>query len=204
MPLAAPDDADSTIERQWTLLASPGDWLTGAERVAVAGAARGETTDDVRPGLAAAARRIHDEPATITLEWLDEIRSSGVTDEEYVEVIGVVARLRAIDTFEFGLGRATRPLPESRGGDPGRPQIEGARLDGGWVPTIGPAFPLSVLSLAPSENDAMLEISEALYLAPRAGDGYTMGNQHVVRDGLTRSQMEFVAARTSLLNDCFY
>ena len=42
--------------------------------------------------------------------------------------------------------------------------------------------------------------SEVLVL----GDGNTMGNMQVVRDGLNRSQIEFVAGRTSLLNDCFF
>ena len=50
----------------------------------------------------------------------------------------------------------------------------------------------------------MHDVHEVLYLAPRAGDGYTMGNTTVVRDGLRRTQMEFVAARTSLVNDCFF
>jgi hypothetical protein len=171
----------------------------------VAAAARGESIEgDAPSALVDAARRVHDAPAEITLEWLDGVRSAGVSDGQYVEVVGVVAQLRAIDTFEFGLRRERRLLPDPVSGDPARIEIEGTGLDGGWVPTVGPAYPLSVLSLAPPEHDAMVDLSEALYLAPRAGEGYTMGNQHVVRDGLTRSQIEFVASRTSLVNDCFY
>ena len=197
-------EIDELIERQWERLRSPGAWLTGPQRVAIASAARGVTNESISAALAEAAQRVYDEPATITLDWLHTIRASGTTNEEYVELVGIVAQLRAVDTFEFGMGRVTRALPEPTNGDPSGAEVNGATLDGGWVPTVGPAYPLSVLSLAPDEHDAMVDISEVLYLAPRAGEGFTKGNQHVVRDDLTRIQIEFVAARTSLVNDCFY
>ena len=51
----------------------------------------------------------------------------------------------------------------------------------------------------------MHDVHGTLYLAPSGEPtGNSMGNIGVVRDGLNRSQMEFVAARTSLLNDCFF
>jgi hypothetical protein len=51
----------------------------------------------------------------------------------------------------------------------------------------------------------MHDLHAELYLAATGdADGFAMGNFAVVRDGLTRSQMEFLAARTSLLNDCFF
>ena len=112
-----------------------------------------------------------------------------------------IASLNANMPWEF------KPLQHSvrvHPGEPTRVEVAGAVLDGGWIPTVGPAFPMSVLSLAPAEHEAMVDISEVLYLAPRGGEGFTMGNQHVVRDGLTRSQIEFVASRTSLINDCFF
>ena len=202
--LAIHTEIDDLIGRRWDAIASPGSSFTGTERVQLARAARGEATANVAASATAAARRIHDEPATITLEWLDAVRSDGLTDAAYVEVIGLVAQVRALDTFEFGVGRPQRPLPEPIDGQPATTEVAGATFDGGWIPTVGPAFPMSVLSLAPAEHEAMVDISEVFYLAPRGGDGFTMGNQHVIRDGLTRSQIEFVASRTSLLNDCFF
>jgi alkylhydroperoxidase family enzyme len=202
--LPVPAEIDDLIERCWNRFRSPGSSFDGAARSAIVAAARGDTTAELSRPVAEAARRIHDEPATITLEWLDHLRADGLTDAEYVEVIGVVAQVRALDTFEFGVGRAVRPLPQPLDGEPISVETHGVSLDGGWIPTVGPAAPMSVLSLAPAEHDAMVDICEVLYLAPRGGDGFTMGNQHVVRDGLTRSQIEFVASRTSLINDCFY
>jgi len=202
--VAVPAEIDELIARRWDAIRSPGSSFTGAERVAIVDSARGETAPIISSSVAEAARRIHDEPATITLDWLDGLRSDGLTDAEYVEVIGLVAQVRALDTFEVGVGRTPRAIPEPIDGRPTDIEVPGATLDRGWIPTLGPASPMSVLSLAPAEHDAMVDISEVLYLAPRGGDGFTMGNQHVVRDGLTRSQIEFVASRTSLINDCFF
>jgi hypothetical protein len=197
-------EIEDLIERRWDALRSPGSSFDGIERVAIAASARGESTTVVSDGVAEAARRIHDEPATITREWLEALRHDGLSDAQYVEVIGVVAQVRALDTFEFGVERARRPLPEPAAGTPTPAEVADAAIEGGWVPTVGAAAPMTVLSLAPAEHRAMVDISEVFYLAPRGGDGFTMGNQHVVRDGLTRSQIEFVASRTSLINDCFF
>ncbi len=202
--VAVPAEIDELIARRWDAIGSPGSSFTGAERVAIAQSARGDAAAIISPSAAEAARQIHDEPASITLDWLDELRSHGLTDAAYVEVFGLVAQIRALDTFEFGVGRTLRSFPEPVEGRPTASTVPDAAIEGGWIPTTGPAFPMSVLSLAPAEHDAMVDISEVLYLAPRGGDGFTMGNQHVVRDGLTRSQIEFVASRTSLINDCFF
>lgn len=192
-------------DREWARLAAPGTWLSGAQRTGVARAARsGQAADSIE----AAAVTIHDTPATITREWLARLEADGLTLFEYVEVLGIVARLRALDTMMFGLGQDLRPLPEPIDGDPrDAPLLDdtGATLDGGWVPTVGPAFPPNVLSSVPAENEAMHDLHGSLYLAPSGeSEGFSMGNMLVVRDGLNRSQMEFVAARTSLLNDCFF
>lgn len=148
---------------------------------------------------------IHDEPARITREWLAGLEADGITLPEYVEVLGIVSQLRAIDAFEFGVGRPSRPLPDPTAEGPSPAIVAEATINGGWVPTVGPAFPPSVLSSVTAENEAAMEdMHGILYLAATAGDGYTMANMTVVRDGLSRSQMEFIAAQTSLINDCFF
>jgi hypothetical protein len=194
-------EIDDLVARQWNRLGRPGTWFDGPERVAIAEAARSGEGDGP---AAVAARRIHDEPATITRDWLQALQDDGLTLAQYVEVLGVVAQLRAVDTFEFAVGRPIRPLPDSEPGAPSRESVDDATINGAWVPTVGVAFPPTILSSIPAENEAMHDVHEVLYLAPRGGDGYTMGNTTVVRDGLRRTQMEFVAARTSLVNDCFY
>jgi len=204
-PPAVDPEIDAVHDREWARLARPGTWLTGAQRVAVAASARGGKADGViSPAATEAARRIHDEPATITDGWINGLEADGLTRLAYVEVLGIVARLRALDTFTFGLGRSPRPLPDPTVGEPTRVTVDGAAFDGGWVPTVGAAGPPNALSAVQAEHDALHDLHGNLYLEPRGGPGNTMGNMQVVRDGLNRSQIEFVAGRTSLLNDCFF
>jgi hypothetical protein len=198
-------EIDAAHDREWDRLAAPGTWLTGFERVAVARTARGEGAGgDISAAVAEAAVWIHDRPATITERWIKGLEIDGLSRLKYVEILGIVSRLRALDTFTFGLGRSLRPLPKPIAGTPSGAIVDDASYQGGWVPTVGPAGPPNALSAVQAENDALLDLHGHLYLEPRGGDGFTMGNFGVVRDGVNRSQMEFVAARTSLLNDCFF
>lgn len=200
--LGIPGDIEDLIDRQWARLARAGTWFSGVERVRMAAAARGDRAAD--SVAQEAAVMIHDHPADITLAWLDDLEARGLTLIRYVEVLGVVAQLRAIDTFLLGIGADQRPLPDPVDGLPRHDVVDDATINGGWVPTVGPAWPPSVLSSVTAENDAMHDIHSALYLAPTAGEGLTMANNLAVRNGLDRMQMEFVAARTSLVNDCFF
>ena len=200
--LAIPGDIEDLIDRQWARLAGAGTWFSGAERVGIAAAARGDRVAE--SAAQEAAIMIHDRPAEITREWLADLETRGLTLAQYVEILGIVSQLRAIDTFLFGVGAAQRPLPDPVDGVPTGETIDAARIDGGWVPTVGAAFPTTVLSSIPLEDEAMNDLHAVMYLAPTAGEGFTMANLHAVRDDMTRTQMEFVAARTSLVNDCFF
>jgi len=196
-----PTDFTALHDREWDRLSHPGTWLTGRERIAVAAAARGKAASSPAEEAAAVMSTA---PATITRDWFDAMLARGLSAEQYVEVLGIVARLRALDTTRFGLGHNPRPLPEPQEGQPS-PVTMQAVIDGSWVPTIGVAFPPTILSAVPPENEAMFDVHTTLYLAPDGNpDGNSMGNMNAVREGLSRSQMEFVAARTSLLNDCFF
>lgn len=203
--LTVPADIDGLIDRQWERLKRAGTWFTGGQRVAIAAAARGDQGPDAPTAAATAARTIYVEPATITRTWLAGLEADGLTLTDYVEVLGIVSQLRTVDTFEFGVGRSARPLPEPVAGEPSRAIVADATINGGWVPTVGPAFPPSVLSSVAAENAAAMEdVHPTMYLAPSGGGRYTMADMAAVRDGLSRTQMELVASRTSLVNDCFF
>lgn len=66
----------------------------------------------------------------------------------------------------------------------------------GWVPTVGAIGPPSALSAVPAEAAAQEALHGVLYLSYA-----DMADQRAER-GLTRAQMELVAARVSWLNDC--
>ena len=202
--LSAGPEYVAALEHEWEVLSHPGTWFTGDQRVAIAREARaardglGVNSQSLSEAARSAARAISAAPASIRAHDVQGWYNDGLTGQEYIEILGVVARLSAIDTFLFGLGQPERPLPEPIVGEPTRHIVAEARLDGGWAPTVGFAFPTTALSAVPAEHDAMADLAAAFYIAL---DG--MADLALV-DGLQRDQMEVVAARTSLINDCFF
>ena len=202
--LSAGPEYVAALEHEWEVLSHPGTWFTGDQRVAIAREARAArdglcvNSQSLSEAARSAARAISAAPASIRAHDVQGWYNDGLTGQEYIEILGVVARLSAIDTFLFGLGQPERPLPEPIVGEPTRHIVAEARLDGGWAPTVGFAFPTTALSAVPAEHDAMADLAAAFYIAL---DG--MADLALV-DGLQRDQMEVVAARTSLINDCFF
>lgn len=136
-------------------------------------------------------------------EWIESMVGRGASPVELVELLSVVSRTIAIDTFCFALGIDAWPLQHVVG-DPGTgdgPHGEvdpTATFDGGWLPTVGPAWPTNALSAVPQEDLVMHRLHAVFYLATDQ-----MGDLDAQR-GLHRTQMELIAARTSLLNECFF
>ncbi len=192
------------IDREWGRLAHAGTWLTGLERVEIAAEARraihgAPAGGTLPPPHAEAARRVAVDAATIRPDDIARWGDDGLDEWTYVELVGVVSRLAAIDVATFGLGWSERDLPAPVEGEPSRIRPDDAEVTTGWVPTVGPASAPSALSAVTAEHDAMFAVHSELYLSIMQ-----MGELDIVRDGLTRPQMELVAARTSMLNDCFY
>ncbi len=143
--------------------------------------------------------------ATLTLDahrvdadLIAGVRSEGVHDAILVEIVSLIARLTAVDTFCFALGFDPIDLPEVGEGAPSGHVDARAAIAGGWLPTVGPASPPNALSLLPDEHAAMHELHGGFYLEVAA-----MADLDVDR-GLHRTQMELVAARASRLNECFF
>ncbi|MGI9601027.1 MAG: hypothetical protein ACR2QE_04025 [Acidimicrobiales bacterium] len=191
------------LEREWRRLAAAGTWWTGVQRVAIAATARaardgdGTPTGDLSQAATDAAIRLSVDPH-VDQRWIDDLVARGLALGPYVELLAIVTRISAIDSFFFGIGVDRPELPDALPGDPSRLVVEEAEIQGALVPTVGVPFPPTALSSVPAETDALMDLHEVLYLSM-----FEMGDQHLVKD-LHRIQIEFVAARTSLLNDCFY
>ncbi len=192
------------LNNEWRHLASPGTWWTGAERVAIAAVARAAREHQRQPPVELptpaieAAKRLSAEPH-IDADWVNQLTAGGLMVEAYVELLGIVARLNAVDSFMFGIATdAPQPLPNPIAGDPSHRRVDAAAPNGGLVPTVGKASAPNALSAVQAETDAMLDLHGVLYLSIEE-----MGDLEITKS-LTRAQMEFVAARTSLLNDCFF
>lgn len=226
-------DLEAVHEKQLAQFGAAGAWGSGAQRLAVAGEAR-------RAGIDAGIYEAPDHPSTPSETDLpdvakkvihmlavspkdfledsyDEALEGGLSDAEFVEMVGVVARITAIDVFSRGIGVPLRLLPTAQPGGPSRERPAAAVQEQAFPPTIpnppdggpeaeelygGQPKPYIVrgLSLVPSELRMHLEQEEVQYLPMK----HILEPQYQHHDGLTRSQAEIVAGRVSALNECFY
>jgi hypothetical protein len=162
-----------------------------------------------------AIHRIVTDPGRLTKPWLDRLLAAGLPVEAYVELVGTVAALVSVDGFCSGIGVPRHDLPEPDLGVPSRYRPPGAILDEAWVPMIprsgangteadlwsGGFVPnvQRALSLVPDEVRTLKDLSRAHYLDVANVADPTAGGR-----SLSRPQMELIAARVSVLNQCFY
>jgi hypothetical protein len=193
-------EIDGVVDEQWRALGEAGTWLDGRQRVAVVQAAREDVmaTPAEPTSVEGVARLVAGHASTITVDTVDGIEAAGIDRTTYVEIVGIVSRVAAIDTFDRGVGRAPRALPDAIGGTPSREPVADARRRAGWVPTLGAIGPPTALSSVRREAADQEALHDVLYL-PYGG----MADLDAHR-GLHRTQMELIAARVSLLNDCFF
>ena len=226
------------VERAWSRIGAPGTWWTGAERVAIAAEVRNAPScalcqqrkaalspyrvNGVHDSLGALAAPVVDVVHRITTDagrlkrsWVRDVLDAGLTEERYVEAVGVIALVTALDTFERALGRTARPLPAPQAGAPSERRPAGAKLDLAWVHTVAPQDltpedpdPYSVhgeknihraLSLVPQEVFNFFDLDVELYLKDHEIRAFDREPR-----ALTHAQMELLAARVSALNDCYY
>lgn len=154
--------------------------------------------------LADVAYRLGRHAATATEAWYQKtLAALEVQPPAYVELVALAAMGAAVATFAPALGLPRPSLPEARDGEPTReaPETEAALLN--WVPVTPPADKraavLQAFSAVPVEFAMLWRFGAAQYMPPEE-----MVHMDWKRGALHRSQMELVAARTSLLRQCFY
>jgi hypothetical protein len=238
LPFPVRDDLAAAHRRAWARLAPPGAWWDGATRVAIAAEARtargcglcarrkealspnaveGEhdSGGDLFSALVEVIHQVATDQSRLTHAFYESALESGLGDGEYVETIGVVATVFAIDGFTRALGLPDFALPEPLPGDPSRHRPAGAKTDQAWVPTVAPedvtdaeaslydnlrgANIHRALSLVPAEASGFFDIDAAQYLPDAALRDF--GTEY--RD-LSHAQIEFLAARVSVINQCVY
>lgn len=202
-PIPLRSDIATVFGQEEHRLARAGATFTGAEHVAMAVEMRRvRRRPAAEPELVGpvgdAVRTVAVAPETIDRSYVEALTANGVTAAGYVEVVGLVSRLAAIDTFHRGLGMDPPPLPEPVPAEP-TGTVDPLAVDGRpFVPTVRGASVIWALSLVPDEAAAMMDFHHVLYLSP----------DQMQQDGspraLTRPQLELVGARTSVINECFY
>ena len=192
------------IEREWTRLGRPGTWWTASERVDIAAVARAAIDDAPAPdhgldeAVASMAQRVATDAHHIERTDVDALDAAGVSPTAYTELVGVVARLAAVDTTVAGVGGRPLTFPDPAAGEPTRLEVAGAKRRSAHVPMVGAAGAITALTAVSDEEAAQADLHGALYL--RYDE---MGNPAIVKD-IPRWQMELAATTTSWLNHCVY
>lgn len=219
------DDLASAHRLAWAHLAKPGSWWTGAQRVELAETARSAIGDDdpllpwVAPsqaGRLAAVRcapdvahdavyRISLHAGTITgavhRRWADELG-----ELPYVELCAIASTVAAVAHFcrNIGVDVPALPIPVdgARTGEQ-PPAIAPAALN--WVPVAAPpdetAAVVQAYSAVPGEFTNTWRMADAQYMP---ADEMSQPDWTRRPAGLTRPQMELVAAKVAQLRECFY
>lgn len=237
-PVAVRDDLLNAHIRAWTRLASPGTWLTGAQRIAVAAETRQavqcelcamrktalspnagndphDVATDLPPALVEVIHRVRNDASRMTESFYQSILAQGVRDGEYVETVGVMANVIAIDSFALAMGQPVPELPKPVAGEPARRRPPGAKHGLAWVPTVAPEDVTEnetdlykdlagvnihrALSLVPAEVRGFFDLDFVHYLPDAALRDFA----HEYRD-LSHAQIEYLAARVSAINQCEY
>ena len=233
-------DLAAAIDAGWGHVAAPGTWLTGVQRVAAATEARAASRCTLcatrraavspyhlegvhnsaggllDPSVVDAVHRIAGDASRLTRRWLGGLLATGLGFPAYVELVGLVATVTAMDVFSISLGGAPAGLPEPKLGSPTRIMPAEAYVGDEWVPVVHPAaatgrlleyyegaalaYPVvRALSLVSETAIGFARVARALYL--EAGHWSSMDR---TPRSLRRAAMEIVAVRTSALNECFY
>lgn len=236
-PFAIRGDLTSSHRNAWERLSSPGTWLGADTRVAIIAEVRNgpacslctarkealspyavegdhDSLGDLPENIVEVVHRVVSDPARLMKKWYDDCLASGLSEEEYVEIIGVVCSTVSIDSFARAAGLPLRALPSPTPGEPTRVRPHNAKPGGAWVPWIGrddaegddiPRFgpPGSnirrALSLVPAEAHGFMEMNEAQYL-----NGVQMRDFSTDYRAISRMQIELVAGRVSAINQCAY
>ncbi len=234
------DEVTAAHRRAWQRLGQPGTWLSGAERIAIAAEARAAEDCELcrarKEALSPNAvegshnhtgqlsdleveqvHRIRSDPGRLSRAWYEGLREAGMVEERYVETVGVIANIVAIDTFTKGLGMDPWPLPAAQSGEPSRWRPAAARRQMAWVSTLAPED-----AIGTEDEDlyagrpAAAHIYQAMSLVPASVKGFfdLVVNQYLpaeaMRDfdneyrAINHAQIELVAGRVSALNQCVY
>lgn len=211
----------------WNAMGRAGDFFTAAQRVdmvrcaraavqcelcqqrkqalspyAVSGTHDGDNILD--PELVDMIHRLRTDPGRLTHAWFEQLIDTTLSQQEYVEVVSVVTTSVIVDTLHQSLGLPLAKLPEP---SPGQPQgrFNGKAVNtGAWVPVMEAATDIAGHGLPSVPN-----IVRSMGLVPSAVELFftTFSPHYSLADiqlSISQAQAEFVAARVSSINECFY
>jgi hypothetical protein len=219
------DDLAEAYRLTWEHVTSPGSWWTGAQRLEIAETVLiaisddlplppwvGVTTSDRLPDERLVPDAAHDvayriarHASTMTRD-VYRAAADAIGELPYVELCGIVSAVAATVHFHRNVGLELPPFPRALDGEPtGEQPAELADARYNWVPVQAPA------DQHPAVLQAYTSVPGELLNTWRLGTAQYMPAQEMIHadwtrraGGLTRAQMELVAARVAQLRECFY
>ena len=224
--IALADHLKQAHAQTWRSIGQAGEFFTGAQRVAFVRSARDALTcqlceerkqalspaavsgehdhsGDLPPVVVDMIHRIRTDPGRLTKSWFDDVTRS-VSQQEYAEIVSVVTSSVIIDTMHNAVGLGLPQLPPHEGGKPGGQYNSAAVEAGAWLPILDADTTMADTGLPQVPN-----IVRALGLVPSAMELFfnTFRPHYALKDidlSISQGQAEFVAARVSAINECFY
>ena len=128
------DVADVNEQRKAThceildYLRRPGCWFTGHERCAIVAA--------LSPALVEIIHHLRTDSGRLSRSWFNRVLDSGVSEGQYVEVVGIVVYIAGLDMFCRSLGIPSFELAEPIEGEPTFHAPLGLTRGIAWVPML--------------------------------------------------------------------
>ena len=238
-PVTIREDLTAAHVRAWERIGNPGTWWDGAQRVAIAAetrhvpycalcrrrkealspatiAGKHDSRDELPETVIEVIHSVRSDPGRLSERWFRDVVATGLSEEEYVETVSIVAHVVAIDTMARGIGFEPLPLPQPRPGQPSQYRPGGAKRGDAWVPWVEPpdlsaveagiysvgrpaANIMKAMSLVPDEVRSFFDIVSHQYQGPLEMRDFS----HEYR-AISHAQIELLAARVSALNQCLY
>lgn len=167
-----------------------------------------------------AIHRITTDSGRITQSYVDSLRKDGVSAEHYIELLGVIILTLPVDEFHRALGLPLETLPTPLAGTPTQYRVPDAQLESetGFVPMIKPDGAVGAEADIFQGASTAGNVIRAVTLVPNAIREYIpqfnayymtfeqMGDMAAMVQGraLDRMQIELIASRISVLNECVY
>ncbi len=149
--------------------------------------------------------RLTTDSGRLTEKWFRGVLDSGLSQEQYIEILGCVATAITLDTFALAIDVGLKlPVEKIDMSEPSMIRNPAVVREDAWVPVSERS-----LELGPSGLPTVPNIARAMGLVPSAvGQFFSVMRSHYglteLESELSRSQTELIAARTSAHNDCFY
>ncbi|WP_444884422.1 alkylhydroperoxidase-related (seleno)protein [Microbulbifer sp. PSTR4-B] len=181
---------------------------------------RHESNSELSEVIVDTVHRIVTDSSRLSEEWFKRLIPSEISKGQYVELVAVVVFVMNVDTFHRALGLPLEALPEIQtlvNESPSQYIPEGLEEGAAWVPMIGkgqcaeeeqdlyrdvpkPTNVLRALSLVPEAVRCQRYMENRYYFLP--SEVMQVGESH--DRALSRIEIELVATRVSMNNECFY